>query len=508
MTPHPDSEQPVRGMGTVMRGGATYSLVFVVQGAVQLLLLPVYTRAFTSSEYGQLGVAISIALFANVLLSFGLELAVVRTYFALRPRPDEQRSAVATLGLVTLVLPLGGAVLLSLIAVPALDGALTPSRYLVLALFGSAFYVSATVLPLALLRAEDRLRDYVRVSGTRVVVSVVLTAVFVLLLDWGPAGFLLGALLANALALAVAVRVLPWPRPRNLNRAHAIAAFAIGLPMLPHLISGWALQLSDRAILGGLVSHADVGVYSLAVNLAIPVLMIMTAISQAIHPSYGEAIHSVRARAKLPELVHFQIVVICLTTAAVALLGPVAVSAVIPPSYAEAADLIPWLALGFGLWGAYAIPMNAISLLAGKTTWVWTVTGLTAALRVGTLYWLVPSHGLHAAAIGLPACNLVLVVAISVVAAMTRGAELNYDWGRGARVVAVTLLLAGPVAVLQGHDTALDAALRVLVLALLPVAFLAAGGFSREQRERLLGRLRALVSLVPGVGRAPVSARR
>ena len=487
----PPRRAEVRGTRAVLRGSAVYSLAIVLQGVAQLLLLPVYTRAFTTAEYGDLGVAISVAQLATALLSFGLEVAVIRAYFDLRARPGEQRSAMATLGVATLVMPLVGAVFLSLIAVLALNGALAPSGYLVLAVFASALFVAATVLPAALLRAEDRLRDYLILFGVLIASNLALTALFVLVFGWGPAGSLLGTLVANALGLVAAAVVLPWPRPRNLDRKYLFAALAIGLPLVPHLVSGWALQLSDRAILGGIVAASEVGVYTLAVNLAVPVMMVMIAVSQAVHPSYGAALHDPRMRARLPELAQLQVLIACVVTAGVVLVGPVVVSAVIPKSFSEAADLLPWLALGYGLWGIYAIPMNAISLLSGRTTWVWTITLFTAALRIGGLYWLVPTYGIEAAAIGLPICNLVLVVGISLVASATKGAAVDYDWPHSARVVAATIALTLPVALLVGHESLLDAGVRLFVLALLPVAYVAGGGVTGDQRRRLVEALRS-----------------
>jgi O-antigen/teichoic acid export membrane protein len=469
-----------------------------VQGAAQFLLLPVYTRAFTPGQYGQLGVAIAIALFANAFLSFGLELAVVRMYFRLAPEREKQRSAIATLGVFTLIGPLVGAALLSLVAVPALHGALTPSRYLVLALFGSALFVSATTLPIALLRAEDRLRDYLVVFAVLILSNIVLTAVFVLGFRWGPAGSLLGTLVANALGLVTAARVLPWPRPQHLNRVYLFGALGIGLPMVPHLVSGWVLQLSDRAILGGLVSNPKVGAYTLAVNLATPVLMVMVAVSQSVHPSYGRAIHDDRARDKLPELAHYQIIMTCLVTASVALLGPVVVFAVLPASYSEAAGLIPWLALGYGLWGLYAIPMNAISLLAGRTTWVWTVTVFTAAVKIGALYLLVPAHGIIAAAITLPACNVVLVAGIALVATRTKGAAVPYDWHHGVRVIALSLLLVVPVLAVADPSSMLGSGIRLLTVVILPIALVVGGGLSKNQRRRLFESAATLVARLSG----------
>jgi O-antigen/teichoic acid export membrane protein len=469
----------------------TYALTAAIQGALQFLLLPLYTRAMSPAQYGQLGVALSIALFGNLLFSFGLELAIVRVFYQFLPEPRKQASALATLGTFMLVAPLCGAALLSLVAVPVLGGVLIPDRYIVLALVDSAIFASATAMPQALLRAEDRLKDFIKVNAVLTIGTVVFTVTFVLGFHWGPTGWLVATLVADALTLAVAIPILPWPRPRNLDRRYLLAALGIGLPLLPHLLSQWALQLSDRLVLISLVAVSRVGAYTLAINLASPVLIILSAISQAVQPSYGRAIHSEDARARLTTLATYQLVAAVFLTCAVVLLGPVVVHAVIPQGYSRAASLIPWLALGYGIWGLYTIPMNALSFLAGKTTWVWTITITAAALKIGLMYSLVPRYGLVVAAITLPISNCVLIVGVSALCYATTGARIRYDWVRSLVLVGIGAAITVPAATFLSHTTVAGLLLRAGVVAILPIALLVIA-LNTSGRMRVMSMLRNL----------------
>jgi O-antigen/teichoic acid export membrane protein len=483
-----------RSLRATLKGSVTYSLTVAIQGVLQFLLLPLYTRAMSPAEYGQLGVALSIALFGNLLFSFGLELAIVRAFYKYLPNPQKQESALATIGLFLLVAPLCAAILLSLLAVPLLGGVLIPGRYIALALLDSAVFASATAMPQALLRAQDRLRDFIIVNSVLTVSTVVLTVLFVLGLHSGPTGWLVAVLIADSLTLVVAIPVLPWPRPRNLSPRYLFEALKIGLPLLPHLLSQWALQLSDRVILVSLVAESFVGTYTLAINLASPVLIIVAAISQAVQPSYGRAIHSDNARARLTTLATYQVVATVFLSGAVALLGPIVVSEAIPSGYSEAGALIPFLALGYGIWGLYVIPMNALSFLAGRTTWVWVVTISAAALKLGLMYIFVPQYGLIFAAITLPISNCVLVAGLSALCYFTPGARMNYDWSRILLIIVAGGLVVAPSAIFLSYTTTLGSAVRICIVAMLPILLLASALTSTERARvrTTLQRLRPL----------------
>jgi O-antigen/teichoic acid export membrane protein len=75
---------------------------------------------------------------------------------------------------------------------------------------------------------------------------------------------------------------------------------------------------------------------------------------------------------------------------------------------------VVWIALGQGLTGLYLIPMNGATIGAGRSAFVWVISGLAALTNVVLLFLFVPGHGILAAAISYAATGLVLVLGISV----------------------------------------------------------------------------------------------
>ena len=70
--------------------------------------------------------------------------------------------------------------------------------------------MAATTVPLALLRAQQRLRDYIVVSSCLAGATAVLTVTLVVVLDRGVTGWLLAMIGANFATLVAAVVVVPW----------------------------------------------------------------------------------------------------------------------------------------------------------------------------------------------------------------------------------------------------------------------------------------------------------
>jgi hypothetical protein len=122
----------------------------------------------------------------------------------------------------------------------------------------------------------------------------------------------------------------------------------------------------------------------------------------------------------------------------------------------------------------------------------------TAGLKVGALFLLVPTYGVMAAAVALPACNAVLVGGIAFVASRIPDATVQYDWPRGVRVVFLSLLLVVPVAALASYSSMLGSSIRLLTVILLPFVLLIGGGLSISQRRRLFASAAALVARLPG----------
>jgi O-antigen/teichoic acid export membrane protein len=153
---------------------------------------------------------------------------------------------------------------------------------------------------------------------------------------------------------------------------------------------------------------------------------------------------------------------------AVAALGPPIVLSVLPADYADAARFIPWIAVGVGLFGLYLIPMNAVSVMAGHTKWVWMFTLLAAVTNVGLNLALVPRIGAMAAAIDTAVAYAVLLVGVFLYMRRVVAEPLEYDWRRIG--IGIGLIGAGTASAMMLTPPDLAIALVVRALIIIAVA--------------------------------------
>jgi O-antigen/teichoic acid export membrane protein len=301
------------------------------------------------------------------------------------------------------------------------------------------------VVPLALLRAQGRYRDYLRLTGIQVLLTTALAIVFVAILRWGVTGWVLASAAGSVLLLALALAILRHRWTWDIDLQPLGHALAFGLPLLPHALAHWGLALSDRAILGAFVPDAEIGQYYVAYQACLPVTVLAIAVSRATQPTFAAAANSEQRRREIAENSTIQAVLVALAAASIALMGPPLIRLALPLSYARAAEFLPWLALGSGLFGLYLIPMNAIAVMAGRTRRVWIITVLAAALNIGLNLVTIPRIGAQAAAINTAVGYGALLVGVTIY--MRRGSHPQIPFeefrlAKGLGLVALAWLLA------------------------------------------------------------------
>jgi O-antigen/teichoic acid export membrane protein len=298
----------------------------------------------------------------------------------------------------------------------------------------------ATTVPFALLRARQDLRGYLWLTVSLAVTTPLLTWVFVVVFREGILGWFMAATGANAFAGLVAAAVVPWRRRVPFSSSALKAALIFCLPLFPHFVSHWALQVADRLVIAGIVSRASLGVYTLAASLAAPILSLVQALNSAFSPSYARAGAQPGLEADLAKIVVIQITAVVGITVAGALLAPSVIDILTPRSYHGAAGIAPWLVLGYGFVGLYFVPMNGAVLGAGRRRFAFVATVTCAALNIVLLVLFVPTNGIYAAAVADAAAYLMLLVLIAIWAHM-RPNPVQYHWLPIGRVLVVGIVV-------------------------------------------------------------------
>jgi O-antigen/teichoic acid export membrane protein len=467
----------------VIRGTLTFAVATVLQRAAPILLLPLFSRVLTPSQFGQIGVIITLASALGMVVGLGLETAIFRGYLQAAANPSHARTFVNTVGGFGIVAPvvLAG---VAAGAAPWLSGVFdVPAGALVLGCLGAAATVSATLVPLALLRAQERLRSYLQLAWAQIALTSGLTLLCVAVLGWGVVGWMLASALSAIVLLIRGLFILGHRWTLQFDLGDLRAALRFGIPLVPHTAAHWGLATSDRAILGALVSASVVGDYYVAFLLALPVNLISIALSQATQPLFAEAATSAQRRVELGKIVTLQAIAVVLVGAVVALLGPPATRILLPPEFAGASQYIPWLAAGSCLFGLYLIPMNAVSVMAGRTKHVWVITLVAAITNIALNLALVPRFGAMAAAVDTTVGYAVLFAGLVLYLRQLDVPPIPYEFGRIALGASLIVATAVAGSLLAPSDPGLAFTGRALLLIAMGAFLVTVGPLRQEARN-------------------------
>ena len=471
---------------------AAYQLADVVSKLLAVILLPVYTRYIAPAGYGVVELLANGVIFVSIVARFGMIEAFLRFYFT--DADQERRDALARRAVTfLLVATTVVSVALALAAGPLSTLVLgyrdaTTLRIAVLGLW--AF----TNLELAygLLRVDERLRQYATASLSNVLLTVAGSVVLVVVLGDGARGLLLanyGASTVVLLAVWWSMRHRLAPRAARAEPMSVLLRF--GLPTVPAEASVYALSIVDRYYLFHDRSQALAGLYSIAIKLAGAVAFIVRAFQYAWPPLAYSVTDDEEAGRLYGLVTTYYLLISGIVVAGLALEGRWILRLLAAPRYIEAYRALPWVALGWALYGLWVVFL-AIAGRAKVTTRNFPASIAGLAANVGLLLWLVPALGLAGAGVAL--CGA-YVVMLAVMHQLTRHAfRVHFEWGRLVHLGLVLGIMAAAGDLLSPTSGAAGFLIRAVVfLAIAPVLLVTRFLSPAELRQSrgLAGRIRA-----------------
>ncbi|MGD1056275.1 MAG: oligosaccharide flippase family protein [Solirubrobacteraceae bacterium] len=455
--------------------GAAYQFGDILAKGLALLTVPLYTRHLDTKAYGVAETLLTAVILFSILARAGIGEAFIRFYFD--DEDAERRERIARTATAAVAWTTTLASLLALVFAGPLSRLLLKFEDPLLfdcAVLGLWAFTNLEMV-YAQLRVDERKRAYVYASGANVAMTVAFTVFLVVFANQGARGLLLG----NFGASAVVVLGLWWVLRRRVSLKVRIsdlrAMLRFGLPTVPADASVYALQVADRFYLFRIFSQSAAGQYAIAIKLATVVFVAVRGFQYA-WPPLAYSIDSDEEAAQLYSLVttYYALatgVVVC----AVALLGRWMVHLLAGrPEYFGAYRALPWLALGWALYGLYLV-FVAISGRARVTSRNFPAGAAGLAVNVILLIVLVPHSGagLGIAGAGIALCGA-YVTMLLVMYLLTRGLfKVGFEWLRLAKLAAILAGVAVSGELLLPTNGLSGLALRVLWLALVPVALLA-----------------------------------
>ncbi|MHC5074190.1 MAG: lipopolysaccharide biosynthesis protein [Planctomycetota bacterium] len=340
-----------------------YGIGNMLPAAVGFLLIPIYTRFLTPTDYGILSFASVVSSILTIFFVLGLHGAVVRFHYDFLENENEQRAYYGTIWLfitvvsliLTLLIDWQGVMLFSLISneVP-----FQPYGRLAIWL---AFGGVASVMPLAMWRVQGQATYYVLANLSRFAFMTLAIIFFVVKLKQGAAGSLKGQLL-TVMIFVVPFTIVTLRNSRLVFHWEKLkSSLAFGLPLVPHKLSQWILKVSDRILIERFVSLDQLGIYSLGYNLGNMLGFILASVNLAWAPFfYRVAATEDEAPETFARLTTYYAMFVLMIGLGLSITAKEIVILVARPAFHEAYRVVPVVTLAFILHGIYLMSVTIL----------------------------------------------------------------------------------------------------------------------------------------------------
>lgn len=384
----------------LLKGSLTYGTAGFLQKIISFLLIPIYTRFLTTSDYGIVAIAATISSIFEIILGMGMRGAVVRHHYDYNKEPTGVREYLGTVFLFYLLisLPLVGA--LTIFGQPLFDRIFSEvpfHPYIRLSLW-TAFFSAEGAILLGLYRAREQVGRYVSVQFMRFLVTLGVIIFFVVVVRQGALGKIKGGFYAG-LAFSIFFLILTVRESKVcLSLPKLRSALAFGLPLVISNLTAWIFTSADRILLERFTSLSMVGLYNLGYKMGMVMSLIVTAINFAWIPIfYDTAKNKENAEQLLSRMFTLYTVVVSTLAIGIILFSREVILIMSAESFHAAHTVAPVIAVGHLFQGLYYMSVAPI-FYKKKTHLLPLLTGVAAAINIGLNILWIPPYGMMGAA--------------------------------------------------------------------------------------------------------------
>ncbi len=273
-----------------------YGIGGVIARGISFFLLPIYTRIFTTSDYGKIEMMAVVCSFLSAFLSLSMESAQSFYFFEQKGNGKQEQKSVVSAILQLRIIWGGIVIIIAGIGAPFINkwffGGELPWIYFGVS-FANAYFGVAMNQALEIFRLQYKPWTYMLVTLANTVITVGLILVTVLILHQGIFGFFVGGFISS-----VFITIVGWYLAReylDFSKWHfkwLRRLLIFGLPLLPAEFGFYAMNTSDRWFVSHYRGEDALGIFSVAAKFALLLAFVIDMFRKAWWPVAMDAMHS------------------------------------------------------------------------------------------------------------------------------------------------------------------------------------------------------------------------
>lgn len=440
------TESTTSRIAITLRHAFAYGIGYSASTVTGLLLVPVYLRVLSTSEFGILALLTVTLGVVSEVFSLGVSSALFRSYFDYEE--DEGRRNVVKTALV----------LVAVAAFILLFGGVLTAAWISHLLFNTERYAMALRLvfliatlrllrsiPFSIYRARQRSKEWASANLSFSLVKLTLTLGLLLGVDLRIVGVLLADLLAEALLCAYLFTRSSTDLAGRFRRAEAKKLLAYGLPLGLVGMLTLVISAADKYLLQAFAGPEEVGIYDLAQKFALLIMFfLITPFKLVWQPMSLEIMRRPGAQGYYAATLSGFLCVMAVALVGLSIFATDILGAVAPAPYQAAASVVFLLGLVMVIQGLLVFASFGLAV-ARRTDVLAIVNVVGAGANIGLNLLLIPQFGIKgAASASLFSWGVILFLDARL---SSRHVSMPVEWIRvGAVIVAIVgSVLAGMV---------------------------------------------------------------
>lgn len=389
-----------------------YTICNVLNKGLSLLTTPIFTRILTEQQYGTFAIFQSwysiILIFTSLNIFMGGYVKGLLEY-----REDRDRFTSSLLALTTSI------TLLWLIIFTVFKG-FWINVFQLPPILIYLMFIELTLMPaLEFWSAKERFdfkyKKYVTVSLLMNILSLSLGVLAVINTDYKVEARVLSDVSAKAI-FAGALFVLIMLKGRTFYSAkYWRYALVFNIPLIPHYLSNYVLNQSDRLMIGRIVGNEQTAYYSIAYTISMMMMLIVNALNNTMTPyiyknidqwEQGNApIEKVQQGIrKSTTVLYYFVAALCFLTMVFA---PEVIYIFGGAKYAEAVYVVPPVAISVYFIFVYAM-FSTVEYYFKMTGFISIATAIAAVTNIGLNFVFIKLYGYYAAGYTTVFCYILL----------------------------------------------------------------------------------------------------
>lgn len=361
----------------------------------QFLVIPIYAHQLSVGDFGILALLTVTAQLLGLLLNLGVNNSVQRFYFD--PEiPESARPAVVSTGLAQLLVSGTVTILVAFVTLKAFSGPIESDYHiawpLILVTLLTVFPDQIAQYSLDAVRLQFAPIKFCAIALVKNLLGVLLGLWFLMGLDMGIMGLLLGNLVAAVAAVPIGILMIRRDLTRKLDREIAKKVFSYGYPFVLAGAAYWVFGSMDRWMLIELSDVTQLGLFSVALKFAAALTFVISAFSQAWSP------YAMRMRTEDPlyrenfaRIFSLWFFLLALLGLGLALLSPEVMMLLTPKAYWGAAPILAVGVSGVVLYGTVQLTVLGIAIERKTmllTYGAWLAAGANVILNLALIPYM------------------------------------------------------------------------------------------------------------------------